>query len=52
MSFGPELTPEEQQRRQTIVVRIGAVLLPAILAFVFFAAFGGLHAFLNIFATP
>ena len=42
MAFGPELSPKEQARRLAIITKIGAILLPGLLAFVVFAAFGGL----------
>ncbi|WP_245479711.1 hypothetical protein [Hansschlegelia zhihuaiae] len=41
MTFGPELPPEEKQRRLAIVTRIGWVLLPAIFLFVAIVALAG-----------
>ncbi|WP_020179025.1 hypothetical protein [Methylopila sp. M107] len=38
MTFGPELPPEEQQRRLRIVTRVGVAMVAGIFAFVLFGA--------------
>jgi hypothetical protein len=38
MSFGPELPPEEQQRRLQIITRVGLIFMAGLVAFVLFGA--------------
>lgn len=45
MAWGPELTPEQLKSRRTVISRIGGVVLVGMIAFVIFAAAGGLKMF-------